>query len=143
MVPLFDTVATFLLEDEYDTFFSSLALVGDLIGTFVLSDTNKVIVFFCSLIFDAAARTYSIKVKKIKGVSTKKVVYSSSKKSIAKVSSKGKVTALKEGTATITVKSAVNKKVKAKFNVTVKKKDNTETDGSLYPHAEQTLSTIL
>lgn len=68
--------------------------------------------------------TYSIKVKKIKGVSTKKVVYSSSKKSIAKVSSKGKVTALKEGTATITVKSAVNKKVKAKFNVTVKKKDN-------------------
>lgn len=86
--------------------------------------------------------TYSIKVKKIKGVSTKKVVYSSSKKSIAKVSSKGKVTALKEGTATITVKSAVNKKVKAKFNVTVKKKDNSTVQPSNPEHVYSDTFTV-
>ena len=71
-------------------------------------------------------KTTTIKIKKVKGLSSKEVTYKSSDKSVATVSKTGVVKAKKKGTATITVTSAVNKKVKAKFTVTVTgKKSNT------------------
>lgn len=67
-------------------------------------------------------KSFNLKVKKVKGLSTKSVSYKTSNKKVATVTSKGKVVGKAAGRATITVTSKSNKKIKAKCKVTVKRK---------------------
>ena len=59
-----------------------------------------------------AGKTYQLKVKSVKGLSSKDVKYTTKDKTIATVNSKGLVKGIKQGTTEIIVKSLVNSKVK-------------------------------
>ena len=70
-------------------------------------------------------KTFPIKVKSVKGISSSDMVYSSNNKKIATVDEKGVIKGLFPGTAKITIKSSRNPKVKTTFTVNV---SNSQTE---------------
>ena len=67
-----------------------------------------------------AGQTTTLKVTKVKGLTSKAVTWKSSNKKVATVTSKGVVKGVKAGTATITATSKKSSRVKATCKVTVK-----------------------